>query len=159
MQYINQNSPFPFNGNYCNLSSSMNPAIQQAFSNLHVTYNLMQNTIFPVLCQFFNPNHLRIINSYNGYINDNERRIAFRVKLNSENKYDGDYHFIAECNDGTWACKFGTGQTGQTSSAGDPVDDSIVWYQGSAAMNSPILYMAYTEDFEPQGGIYSGGLS
>ena len=159
MQYINPYSSFPFNGNNCNLSSSMNSEIQQAFGNLYVTYDLMQNAIFPVLCHFFNQNHLRIINSYNGYINDNERRIAFRVKMDSNNRYSGDYHFIAECNDGTWACKFGTDQTGQTASIGDPSNDSSIWYQGSAAMNSPILYLAYIEDSVPLGGIYSGGLS
>ena len=159
MQFIDQNSLFPLNVNNCNLSSSMNPVIQQAFGNLHVTYNLMQNTIFPVLCPFFNPNHLRIINSYNGYINANERRIAFRVKVDSYNRYSGYYHFIAECDDGTWACKFGSGPTDHTSSSGDPSNDSTIWYQGSAAMDSPILYMAYIEDAMPPGGVYSGSLS
>ena len=79
--------------------------------------------------------------------------------MDSYNRYSGYYHFIAECDDGTWACKFGSGPTDHTSSSGDPSNDSTIWYQGSAAMDSPILYMAYIEDAMPPGGVYSGSLS
>lgn len=68
------------------------------------------------------------ISSFDSLINSNQRRIAFRMKLDNINgqgtqkKYGGDYHFMWQCLDGTWAEKFGffDGAYGHSSSLNHP---------------------------------------
>ena len=66
----------------------------------------------------------------------NSRRIMMRLKTNNY-KYAGDYHFMCECNDGTWAEKAGSGECNQYSSR-------AVAEAHWGVYNSPTIYLLLT---------------
>ncbi len=67
----------------------------------------------------------------------NSRRAIMRLKINNY-KYNGDYHFMCECNDGTWAEKMGTGLSGQYSSLS-------IAEANWGLYNSPTIHLLLTE--------------
>lgn len=118
------------------------------FGNDYVTYNLLSTVGLDVIDDFFENNSLRIIESYNSLIGPNERRIAFRVKVNHSQRYDGDFHFVAQCSDGSWSARMGTGSypLAHDFAVNAPeLQNSCIWYlPNSWPYSSPILYLAYT---------------
>lgn len=108
-----------------------------------VTYNYLISNAYPYVVNQFNGSlSTRLLASYNSPICPSERRIAFRVKLDSTGRfYDGDYHFVCQCADGSWACKFGTGDAGNFLGENAPETSSAMWYNWAHA--SDIVYFAY----------------
>jgi len=87
----------------------------------------------------------RIIDSYNSPINENEYRIALRVKNSFLHKLiNWYYHFMVQTASGKWAEKFGPSGPTEYHHVGNP--DIISWGCGSGegTYNSDIIYFAIT---------------
>ena len=162
MQYLTYANYSYVNGEECHKGFQMNISFINAFSNLEITYNVLSTIGFNVLSSslnnYFTSGHLRIINSYDDYINDNERRIAFRVKLDNYNQYDGDFHFVCQTEEGYWAAKLGVGETKTYPSIDAPETNNEIWCPNLIDYNSPTLYLAYIEDSCPN-NFTMGGLA
>lgn len=158
MQYFNnQQLPFfnssNYSGDYCNVNATLGNYL----GNQVVNYNVLSTAGFSAISNHFVTGHIRVISSYDSYINDNERRIAFRVKLNDSYRYAGDFHFICQCEDGSWAAKKGMNCTSQYLYENAPEINDDIWCPNSIAYNSPTVYLAYIEDSCPL-DFYVGGL-
>lgn len=152
LQFINPNSTLPFNHENCNTGSQMLLSLSSGLGNTAINYQVLTNAAFNIISYYFGDNHLRVISSYNAHINDNERRLAFRVSIDNDNHFSGNFHFICQCNDGSWACKKGNYSTYHFTGTNPDLDTNTIWYD--TYINSPTLYLAYIEDSFPNGGIY-----
>ena len=120
------------------------PSIYQDLGNTHVNSTVMQTIVFNTIANNFGPSYTRILAAYNSIIYPNERRIACRLKLDDSNRYAGDFHFVCQCSDGSWAAKLGyNGEIHYYSLVNAPEVDTEIWSYG-LAYNSPILYFAYS---------------
>ncbi len=121
-------------------SVDINSDLSSAFGNNVVTYAKLANEGFQVIQNYFSQS-ARVISSYNSNIYSYERRLVFRVKLDSTCRfYAGDFHFMCQCSDGGWAEKCGSSSS-QYSSLEDYPEYNFNWYGGT--MLSATLYFAY----------------
>ena len=77
------------------------------------------------------------IDSYDSYIGANERRIA--MKFNIVNSSFGAFHFMKQCNDGTWADKNDLGAS-EVHSYGENPDNTTCQYW--SLYTSSVIYFA-----------------
>ena len=117
--------------------------LSNALNNTIVDTDVMESTVYGVVANNFGTMFSRQLDSFDSYVFPNERRIACRLKLNTNtHRYDGDYHFICQCSDGSWAAKEGFGLIANYSSVDAPEANTAIWANGY--YNSPILYFAYS---------------
>jgi hypothetical protein len=131
-----------------NQNIDINDQLSIALGNTIVDDDVMQSTINNKIKNIFGANYYRLISSCNSPIYQNERRIAFRLKLTSQYHYGGDYHFVCQCNDGSWAAKLGFGDIIHYESVDAPETNSDIW--GNGLYNSSTLYFSYSYN---QGGV------
>ena len=125
-----------------NFASNLDDALGQTLIDI----NSLANIALPLIRYQFSNNAVQI-STYDSVISSNQRRVAFRVSVNNSGKYDDDYHFVIQCADGGWACKYGTSpSTYYPGESSVYTNEATIW--NMHGYNSVTLYFATTCVYE-----------
>ena len=120
-------------GHYADIENELYASFQGQF----VTYSTLSAAFIYAMANAQIPSlpSYRILSSYDALIATNERRIAFRVGVSPEGKYNRQYHFMRQDSDGSWSLKEGTHGEFQRCLGEESVLNESHWFgYGSATL-------------------------
>ena len=109
--------------------------------NLASNFNYSANVIADVL-ENYGCSNVQNIALYDSLIEQAQRRIAFRFRLNQDGTYGSDFHFMWQTKTGSWAAKLGSGNFVESFNVNAPELDST-WL---GYYNSQTYYFAIEKD-------------